>query len=160
MNWLYESPFARAAAFFPTHFPDRPVTDFWCRSWLLDPALAAALDPASNMARFQARWRLYGEPMPGDEDALFFTFARRGEVDLATLPRQHLGRPGPAGRGPRRRAQAGDRTGDRGRVREVDLATLPRDTTLQRVVADRLRAGGHWAVRTGRLPLTTIGERA
>jgi GNAT domain-containint protein/N-acyltransferase family protein len=116
-----DASFAAAAAFFPAWFPDRPVRGFWCSSWLLDPTLVQALDPASNMARFQARWRLYGEPMPGDEDALFFTFARRGEVDLATLPR---------------------------------------DTTLQRVVADRLREGGHWAVRTGRLPLTTIGERA
>ncbi|GAA1427833.1 acyltransferase domain-containing protein [Microlunatus lacustris] len=83
-----DASFARAAAFFPTHFPDRSVTDFWCRSWLLDPALAAALDPASNMARFQARWRLYGEPMPGDDDALFFCFARRGAVDPVTLPRE------------------------------------------------------------------------
>jgi len=116
-----DASFTAATAFFPAHFPDRPVLDLWCSSWLLDPTLVQGLDPASNMARFQARWRLYGEPMPGDEDALFFTFARRGEVDLATLPR---------------------------------------DTTLQRVVADRLREGGHWAVRTGRLPLTTIGERA
>ncbi len=83
-----DASFARAARFFPAHFPDRPVTDFWCRSWLLDPALAAALDPGSNMARFQSRWRLYGEPMPGDDDALFFCFARRGAVDRATLPRE------------------------------------------------------------------------
>lgn len=81
-----EDSFARAAAFFPLYFPDRPVSDFWCSSWLLDPALAAALDPASNIADFQRRWHLYGEPMPGDEDAIFFTFARRGEVDLETLP--------------------------------------------------------------------------
>ena len=77
---------ATASRFFPEHFPDHPVQDFWCSSWLLDPTLAAALDPAANMARFQARWRLYGEPMPGDEDALFFTFARRGDVDLDALP--------------------------------------------------------------------------
>jgi hypothetical protein len=83
-----DASFAAAARFFPTHFPDRPVTDFWCRSWLLDPALAAALDPASNMARFQSRWRLYGDPVPGDDDALFFCFARRGAVDRATLPRE------------------------------------------------------------------------
>lgn len=83
-----DQAFARAAQFFPTHFPDRPVTDFWCRSWLLDPTLAAALDPASNMTRFQSRWRLYGEPMPGDDDALFFCFARRGAVDPVTLPRE------------------------------------------------------------------------
>lgn len=83
-----DDSFARAAAFFPRHFPDRPVTDFWCHSWLLDPELAAALDPTSNMARFQQRWHLYGGPMPGDEDALFFTFARRGEVDLDALPQR------------------------------------------------------------------------
>ena len=52
--------------------------------------------------------------MPGDEDALFFTFARRGPVDLDALPR---------------------------------------DTTLQRVILDRLQAGGHWQVRQGRIPM-------
>ena len=109
-----DASFAAAARFFPQHFPDRPVTEFWCRSWLLDPSLAAALDPASNLARFQARWRLYGEPMPGDEDALFFTFSRRGEPDLAALPR---------------------------------------DTSLQRVLLERLESGGHWTVRDGRLPM-------
>lgn len=108
---------AAAARFFPEHFPERPVQDLWCSSWLLDPTLAAALDPAANMARFQARWRLYGEPMPGDEDALFFTFARRGDVDLDALPQ---------------------------------------DTTLQRAIVERLRAGGHWSVRTGRIPLGTV----
>jgi hypothetical protein len=113
--------FRAAAAFFPRHFPDRPVQEFWCRSWLLDPTLAQALDPASNMARFQSRWRLYGEPMPGDEDALFFTFARRGVADLDALPR---------------------------------------DTSLHRVIVDRLRAGGHWSVYDGRLPLGAAGGPA
>jgi hypothetical protein len=107
--------FAAAAHFFPTHFPDRPVQDFWCSSWLLDPTLAQALDPGSNMARFQARWRLYGDPMPADEDALFFTFARRGRPELADLPR---------------------------------------DTSLQRLIVDRLRSGGHWSSRTGVIPLS------
>ena len=116
-----DASLAAAARFFPEHFPDRPVEDFWCRSWLLDPTLAAALDPASNMARFQSRWRLYGDPMPGDEDALFFTFARRGEVDLDGLPR---------------------------------------DTSLQRAIVDRLRAGGHWTVRDGLLPLAAVAEGA
>ena len=111
--------FAAAARFFPTHFPDRPVTDFWCRSWLLDPSLAAALDPTSNMARFQSRWRLHGRDLPGDEDALFFCFARRGEPDLATLPR---------------------------------------DTSLQRALLERLESGGHWSVRVGRLPMAEYKE--
>ena len=39
------------------------------------------------MAQFGRRWRLYGEPLAGDEDALFFTFHRRGSVDLDSLPR-------------------------------------------------------------------------
>lgn len=34
----------------------------------------------------------------------------------------------------------------------VDLATLPRDTTLQRAILDRLHAGGHWRVWHGRIP--------
>lgn len=78
----------RAAAFFPRHFPDRKVQHFFCSSWLLAPELAGALDPGSNLARFQRRWHLYGEPMPADEDAVFFTFAQRGEVELSALPQQ------------------------------------------------------------------------
>lgn len=34
-----------------------------------------------------------------------------------------------------------------------DLAGLPRDTSLQRVIIEHLEAGGHWMVRRGRLPL-------
>lgn len=116
-----EESLARAATFFPRHFPDRPVQDFWCSSWLLAPELADALDAGSNMARFQRRWHLYGEPMPGDEDALFFTFAHRGEVDLDALPQQ---------------------------------------TSLQRAIVSRLRAGGHWTSRQGRLPLAEVGPAA
>jgi hypothetical protein len=101
---LVDDAFRRASGFFAQHFGDYPTTELCCSSWLLDPELAAAL-PGSNIAAFQRRWRLVGEPAPGDEDALFFTFARRGEVDLATLPRS---------------------------------------TSLQRVIIDRLSAGQHW----------------
>jgi hypothetical protein len=62
------------------------------------------------MALFQRRWTLVGEPGNGDEDAVFFTFARRPPVDLASLPR---------------------------------------DTTLQRAILDRLADGDHWHVRNG-----------
>jgi hypothetical protein len=34
----------------------------------------------------------------------------------------------------------------------VDTATLPRDTSLQRAVLDRLAAGEHWPLRRGRIP--------
>lgn len=80
-----DASFAQAAEFFANHFPDYAVTDFFCFSWLLDPELAAALAPDSNMARFQRRWDLFGEGMPADADALFFTFTRRGDVDLDSL---------------------------------------------------------------------------
>jgi hypothetical protein len=109
-----DDAFRRAGEFFPRYFPDYPVADFWCASWLLDPELADALSATSNIARFQHRWDLYGDPMPGDEDAVFFTFSRRGTVDLAALPRR---------------------------------------TSLERVVGDRLRDGGHWSVRLGRIPI-------
>ena len=39
------------------------------------------------------------------------------------------------------------------RRRGDDLTGLPRDTTLQRAIVDRLRGGGHWRVRQGVIPL-------
>ena len=112
-----DDAFAAARRFFSAHFADHPVDAFVCHSWLLDPDLAAALPASSNMARFQRRWTLEGEPGPGDEDAVFFTFARRPPVDLAALPR---------------------------------------DTTLQRAILDRLAAGDHWHVRDGRIPFAEL----
>lgn len=76
---------ALARDFFPRHFPDHPVGDVRCQSWLLDPVLPALL-PDSNLAAFQRRWVRYGEPLPGDDDVLFFVFHRRGLVDPAELP--------------------------------------------------------------------------
>lgn len=111
-----DASFAWARQFFAEHFPDYPAEPFHCYSWLLDPELAAALPDTSNIARFQRRWTLMGEPGNGDEDAVFFTFARRPPVDLSTLPR---------------------------------------DTTLQRAILDRLASGGHWQVRHGRIPFAT-----
>jgi hypothetical protein len=112
-----DDSFRQARDFFARHFPDFPTNDFHCSSWLLDPELAAALPADSNMAKFQRRWRLYGEPMRGDDDVVFFTFFRRGDVDLATLPQR---------------------------------------TTLQRVIVDRLHTGGHWNVWQGRFPQSAI----
>lgn len=107
-----DDAFARAEAFFPRHFADHPVEDFYCASWLLDPYLATAV-PTSNVAAFQQRWRLVGEPRPGDGDVLFFVFHRRGEVDLASLPG---------------------------------------DTSLRRAVLDRLTHGEHWQTCVGLIP--------
>ncbi|WP_408647205.1 hypothetical protein [Tessaracoccus coleopterorum] len=54
------------------------------------PWAAALLDPASNMARFAARFAPYGEPADGTRDALYFGFHREtGDgttLDLDTLP--------------------------------------------------------------------------
>lgn len=114
-----DASFAAARQFFGDHFADHPTDAFFCHSWLLDPDLAAALPEASNMALFQRRWTLQGEPGPGDEDAVFFTFARRPPVDLVSLPR---------------------------------------DTTLQRAILDRLAAGDHWHVWEGRIPFTDLDD--
>ncbi len=105
-----DASFAAARTFFGEHFGDFSVNAFHCHSWLLDPQLAAALPASSNMALFQRRWTLAGDPHDGDEDAVFFTFARRPPVEVAGLPR---------------------------------------DTTLQRAILDRLADGGHWHVWHG-----------
>lgn len=112
---------AHARRFFAAHFAEYEVHSFHCHSWLLDPELANALPATSNMARFQRRWRLEGEPADGDDDAVFFTFARRPPTDLAALPR---------------------------------------DTTLQRAILDRLAAGGHWRVWHGRISFTGLDSAA
>ena len=77
--------FSTARHFFATYFPDYPVRDIICSSWLLDPALTEAL-PGSNLAAFQRRWRLTGERHPGEADVLFFVFHRRDAADLDSLP--------------------------------------------------------------------------
>lgn len=110
-----DASFAEATAFFADRFPDFPASTFWCSSWLLDPQLTEVLPAESNMARFQRRWLLEGDPVESDKDAVFFTFARRGDVDLTALPRE---------------------------------------TTLQRAIIDRLQAGGHWYSCRGTHPLT------
>ena len=82
-----DASFAAATRFFASYFPEYPTRDFVCSSWLLDPALTAAL-PHSNLAAFQRRWRLTGERHDGEADVLFFVFGRRGPTeDLDSLPR-------------------------------------------------------------------------
>ncbi|WP_125615042.1 acyltransferase domain-containing protein [Specibacter cremeus] len=111
---VVDASLALAAPFFARHFPDRPVRVANCESWLLDPYLAAHLDPQSNIARFAARFHPYGTPVDEPTDAVYFTF----------------------------------------RTRSMDhLAALPRTTALQRVVLDRIAAGGTWQLARGYLPL-------
>lgn len=87
-----DAALAAALPFFAEHFGDHPAHDIHCHSWMLDPRLPELL-PGSNLAAFQQRWRTYGEPSPGDGDALFFGFAERGPLDLEALtPRTSLQR--------------------------------------------------------------------
>lgn len=115
-----DASFGAAATFFDRHFPDFPVGALYCHSWLLDPELTAGLPAESNMARFQSRWQLRGEGRPADGDALFFTFNRRGDVDLDSLPQ---------------------------------------DTTLQRLIVQRLRAGEHWRIYSGTIAIEPYRNR-
>lgn len=78
---------ALAEQFFARHFPDRPPVRMRCSSWLLDPELAAGL-PGSNIAAFAERFELTEDAAPGDADAVFFTYRRRGPVEVAELPRR------------------------------------------------------------------------
>ncbi|GAB3623531.1 acyltransferase domain-containing protein [Mariniluteicoccus endophyticus] len=80
-----EDSFAQAERAFGQWYADIRPQWFHCESWLLDETLAAGL-PGSNIAAFAAQWELFGEPSPGTDDAVFFTFRRRGEVDPDTLP--------------------------------------------------------------------------
>ena len=82
-----DASFAAAPEFFARHLPEVTPTDVHCLSWLLDPRLPRLM-PGSNLASFQRRWRTYGEPRNGDDDALFFAFTRRGGLDLDRLPAQ------------------------------------------------------------------------
>lgn len=77
--------FTRAREFFRTHFADHEVSEFHCGSWLLDPRMQQ-LDPASNTARFQALWSLYGPGTESNADAIFFLWRRRDQVDPSELP--------------------------------------------------------------------------
>lgn len=80
-----DAAFDQARSFFPKHFPEFAISAFFCRSWLLDPELAAALS-GSNLAAFSRRWQLTGRTQPGEADTLFFVFARRGRLPVADLP--------------------------------------------------------------------------
>ena len=80
-----EASLAAALPFFAAHFPELPASDVHCRSWMLDARIPDLL-PGSNLAWFQQRWRTYGMPGLGDEDALFFAFARQPTPDLQAVP--------------------------------------------------------------------------
>ncbi|HEY5978262.1 MAG TPA: acyltransferase domain-containing protein [Microlunatus sp.] len=65
---------ARAAEFFPTHFPEESPRYLVCSSWLLDPVLAERLPTHSNIVAFQRRFTVSRGEQPDDEATLIFVF--------------------------------------------------------------------------------------
>jgi GNAT-like C-terminal domain/N-acyltransferase N-terminal domain len=81
-----DAAFARAREVYPDHHTAQ------CTSWLLDPQLAQALPPASNIVRFQRRFELRDEGREANGDVLRFVF-HTYEPDLERLtPRTTLER--------------------------------------------------------------------
>lgn len=111
-----DASLARAASFFATHFPDKPVSIATCSSWMLDPYLSQTL-PHSNIAAFAQRF-VVEQCTDAPEDAVYFTFRKRG-LD--------------------------------------NLEQLPRVTSLQRAVLDRIDDGGTWQIGHGYLHLPRRG---
>ncbi len=116
-----DASLAAAPAFFAERFPQHPAQDVHCHSWMLDPRLPELL-PGSNLASFQRRWRTYGEALPGDQDALFFGFARPGPFDPEAIK--------------------GDAS---------EAGAIEAETSLQRAVLSLWQAGESWHVLNGRL---------
>jgi hypothetical protein len=119
--------FATAPAVLRELDPDRAVQTFVCSSWLLDPEVAAVLGPASNTARFAARFTLLPDPDPGLESAPEADHAHDGGD--ASMAKFVFGTDLPAAR------------------RAVPTGRL------QRAVQERWAAGGHWTERTGTAPV-------
>ena len=78
---------AQVRELFARSFPQEPYRFARCTSWLLDPQLAAALPPTSNIVRFQQRFRLVAGGETGDEEILRFVF-RRVAPALDELPQR------------------------------------------------------------------------
>lgn len=93
-----EESFEAATAYFTAHYADlgegrdarEPAFghEFTCDSWLLSDAFAEITGPASNLARFAARWEMLASDQDGADGALFFVFGLRPPVDPASLPRR------------------------------------------------------------------------
>jgi hypothetical protein len=75
---------AAARTFFPDHLPDRASRVATCTSWLLDDQLAGLLPPASNIVRFQRRFRLVPGALDNDGEILRFVFGS-ATVSVADL---------------------------------------------------------------------------
>lgn len=54
-----EASYARAREIFAKHYPDRPYSAFFCRSWLMSRDLRKVLKPTSNILAFQNKYIHY-----------------------------------------------------------------------------------------------------
>jgi hypothetical protein len=80
-----EAALAGARSFARAHLGMDPVVAT-CSSWLLDPVWAEVLGEESNIVRFQRRFELVGQGVPGESDVFRFVFGMP-EVDVAAAPR-------------------------------------------------------------------------
>ncbi|MER7500967.1 acyltransferase domain-containing protein [Nonomuraea pusilla] len=78
-----DAALARAADFFPRHFPEERPLVVVCHSWLLDEQLAEYLPEGSNIVRFQRRFR-QAYKAEHDGDVIGFVFG----AEAAELPRR------------------------------------------------------------------------
>lgn len=88
-----DQSFADALAFMHNHFPERAVSRFKCRSWLLDPQLAEYLPATSNILSFQRRFELAANTVAdvADHELLEYVFnlshtGKIGDTVLDKLP--------------------------------------------------------------------------
>ncbi|MFE9641684.1 acyltransferase domain-containing protein [Nocardiopsis alba] len=70
---VVDEALGRARGFARDHLGIDPVVAT-CTSWLLDPFWAEVLGEGSNIVRFQRRFRLVGEGVPGESDVFRFVF--------------------------------------------------------------------------------------
>lgn len=82
-----DASFEQAREFFRRHFPDWPVEEMVCNSWLLDPQLAEYLPETSNIMRFQRRFTLQPGGWGGDDSVVEFVF-RKLNASVDELPQR------------------------------------------------------------------------
>lgn len=82
-----EEAFARAAVFFPQHFPEHEAQLLTCDSWLLDAELPNQLPASSNIVAFQRLFTL-AHPATEPDDGRFFAeaFGTEELAEVESLP--------------------------------------------------------------------------
>ena len=83
-----EDSYARAREIFANHYPDRPYSAFYCRSWLMSRDLRKVLKPTSNILAFQKKYIHY--PCLCKGTAIFYNVFPKVGIpdDYNTLPEE------------------------------------------------------------------------